>query len=103
MSWASSSEALSYPCRRPRSARPDCPSTSPFCFAALPVRLNEIYSIIVTASVTYLEGSEESFVAHREVVGVAHKGSDQAPLHGRRAGRGIRGVKAHDAQGPRGA
>src|SRR5918995_691781 len=55
---------------------------------------------MVTTSVTYLEGSEERFVAHREVVGVAHKGSDQAPLHGRRAGRGVRGVEAHDAQGP---
>src|SRR5215208_5011626 len=30
-------------------------------------------------------------------------GSDQAPLYGRRASRGVRGVKAHDAQGPRGA
>src|SRR5215208_3376024 len=58
---------------------------------------------MVTESVTYLEGSEESLVAHREVVRVAHKGSDQAPLHGRRAGRGVRGLQAHDAQGPRSA
>src|ERR671916_1784083 len=55
---------------------------------------------MVTTSVTYLEGSEERFVAHGEVVGVAHKGSDQAPLHGRRAGRGVRSQQAHDAQGP---
>src|ERR671920_2093821 len=55
---------------------------------------------MVTTSVTYLEGSEESFVAHGEVVGVTHKGSDQAPLHGRRAGRGVRSQQAHDAQGP---
>src|SRR5919107_4570616 len=56
---------------------------------------------MVTTSVTYLEGSEEDFVAHGEVVGVAHKGSDQAPLHGRRAGRGVRGFQAHDAKGPK--
>src|SRR5918997_2142355 len=55
---------------------------------------------MVTTSVTYLEGSEESFVAHGEVVGVTHKGSNQAPLHGRRAGRGVRSQQAHDAQGP---
>src|SRR5215216_8041698 len=58
---------------------------------------------MVTESVTYLGGSEERIVTHREVVRVAYKGSDQAPLHGRRAGRGVRGVEAHDAQGPRGA
>src|SRR5215213_55945 len=55
---------------------------------------------MVTTSVTYPEGSEERLVAHREVVGVTHKGSDQAPLHGRRAGRGVRSQQAHDAQGP---
>src|SRR5687767_8429870 len=55
---------------------------------------------MVTTSVTYLEGSERCFVAHGEVVGVTHKGSDQAPLHGRRAGRGVRSQQAHDAQGP---
>src|ERR671916_34199 len=55
---------------------------------------------MVTTSVTYLEGSERCFVAHCEVVGVTHKGSDQAPLHGRRAGRGVRSQQAHDAQGP---
>src|SRR5215210_3023251 len=55
---------------------------------------------MVTTSVTYLEVSEDRFVAHREVVGVTHKGSDQAPLHGRRAGRGVRSQQAHDAQGP---
>src|ERR687894_3018254 len=55
---------------------------------------------MVTTSVTYLEGSEERIVAHGEVVGVAHKGSDQAPLHGRRAGRGVRSQQAHDAQRP---
>src|SRR5918911_5361861 len=58
---------------------------------------------MVTTGVTYLEGSEERLVAHGEVVRVAHKGSDQASFYGRRAGRGVRGVKAHDAQGPRGA
>src|SRR5215218_3077534 len=55
---------------------------------------------MVTTSVTYLDGSEERFVAHCEVVGVTHKGSDQAPLHCRRAGRGVRSQQAHDAQGP---
>src|SRR5215211_1905216 len=55
---------------------------------------------MVTTSVTYLEVSEERLVAHREVVGVTHKGSDQAPLHGGRAGRGVRSQQAHDAQGP---
>src|SRR5215211_1899689 len=55
---------------------------------------------MVTTSVTYLEDSERCFVAHGEVVGVTHKGSDQAPLHGRRAGRGVRSQQAHDAQGP---
>src|SRR5215208_4894790 len=55
---------------------------------------------MVTTSVTYLDDSEERFVAHCEVVGVTHKGSDQAPLHGRRAGRGVWGQQAHDAQGP---
>src|ERR671913_1914344 len=55
---------------------------------------------MVTTSVTYLEGSEERFVAHGKVVGVTHKGSDQAPLHGRRAGRGVRSQQAHDAKGP---
>src|SRR5215218_6416129 len=55
---------------------------------------------MVTTSVTYLEGSERCFVAHGEVVGVTHKGSDQAPLHGRRAGRGVRSQQAYDAQGP---
>src|SRR5215207_3291695 len=56
---------------------------------------------MVTTSVTYLEGSERCFVAHGEVVGVTHKGSDQAPLYGRRAGRGVRSQQAHDAQGPK--
>src|ERR671912_1303604 len=55
---------------------------------------------MVTTSVTYLDDSEERIVAHGEVVGVTHKGSDQAPLHGRRAGRGVRSQQAHDAQGP---
>src|SRR5918997_7130956 len=55
---------------------------------------------MVTTSVTYLEGSEERIVSHGEVVGVAHKGSDQAPLYGRRAGRGVRSQQAHDAQRP---
>src|ERR671913_1848710 len=55
---------------------------------------------MVTTGVTYFEGSEERIVAHGEVVGVTHKGSDQAPLHGRRAGRGVRSQQAHDAQGP---
>src|SRR5829696_656352 len=30
---------------------------------------------------------------------VTHKGSDQAPLHGRRAGRGVRSQQTHDAKG----
>src|ERR687897_2167087 len=55
---------------------------------------------MVTRGVTYLEGSEKRVVAHGEVAGVAHKDSDQAPLHGRRAGRGVRSLQAHDAQGP---
>src|SRR5215218_9216815 len=55
---------------------------------------------MVTTNVTNLEDSEERIVAHCEVVGVTHKGSDQAPLHGRRAGRGVWGQQAHDAQGP---
>src|SRR5919199_2674269 len=54
---------------------------------------------MVTASVTYLGGSEEKLVAHRKAAGVAHKGSDQAALYGRRAGRGVRSQQAHDAQG----
>src|SRR5829696_763539 len=91
------------PHRRPRRALLGYSPASPLCSAALPVQLDGIYSIMVTASVTYLGGSEERLVAHREVVRVAHKGSDQAPLYGRRAGRGVRGVKAHDAQGSRGA
>src|ERR687889_1721245 len=55
---------------------------------------------MVTTSVIYLDGSEERIVAHCEVVGITHKGSDQAPLHGRRAGRGVRSQQAYDAQGP---
>src|ERR671933_2808965 len=58
---------------------------------------------MVTASVTYLGGLEEKLVTHRKAAGVAHKGSDQAALYGRRAGRGVRGQQAHDAQGPGGA
>jgi hypothetical protein len=53
------------------------------------MRLNEIYSIMVTESVTCLGSLEEDLVAQREVVGVAHKGSDQAPLYGRRVGTDI--------------
>src|SRR5215207_10764883 len=55
---------------------------------------------MVTTSVTYFDGSERCFVAHGEVVGVTYLGSDQAPLHGRRAGRGVRSQQAHNAQGP---
>src|SRR5919206_2572985 len=77
-------------------------SAFPLGCAALQARLTEIYSIMVTDSVTYLGGLEENLVTHRKAARVAHKGSDQAPLYGRRAGRGVRGQQAHNAKGPRG-
>src|SRR5215212_5347769 len=55
---------------------------------------------MVTTSVTYLDSLERCFVAHGEVVGVTHKGSDQAALHSRRACRGVRSQQAYDAKGP---
>src|ERR687886_218819 len=57
---------------------------------------------MVTAGVTYFGGLEEKRVTHRKAAGAAHKGSDQATLYGRRAGRGVRGQQAHNAKGPRG-
>src|SRR3712207_3703008 len=55
---------------------------------------------MVTVDVTYLLWIGGKRVAHRQAPGTARQGADQAALHGGRAGRGVRGQYALDAEGP---